>query len=146
MTETAVFTEVSTQHDFFTDWFSGNVPQDDHLFNQAVGNRLVPGFVNIQPAGVMLMRDDLMQQIREGYGKNPAFRIRVGNLQVHHQLPQSTILATYEEYQRGAQNSAPDNARLSTVLLRIADGGFKWLWVHETWLPKEQFTAGTFDF
>ncbi len=134
--ETAdIAAEITRLHDFFTRWFAGTIENDDGLFDTAVSNHLVEGFVNIQPAGTMLERDILLEQIRFGYGKNPAFNISVENVCLHHHMPGDILLVTYEEYQTGAMNSAPENGRLSTALLRPVNGKFEWLWVHETALP-----------
>jgi hypothetical protein len=135
--EIEIATEISRLHNFFTQWFAGAIPDDESMFDREVGDTLVDGFVNIQPAGTMLSRDILLEQIRSGHGKNPAFNISVENVRLHHHLPGDILLVTYEEYQQGAMNSASENGRLSTALLRPIDGRFEWLWVHETALPKE---------
>ncbi len=124
--------EISRLHDFFTNWIAALMPNDDALFEEAFEHRLAVEFVNIQPAGTMLDRDILLQQVKAAYGKNPAFRIKVGKVRIHQQLPGGILLVTYEEYQQGAKNSASENARLATALLRKVDGKFQWLWVHET--------------
>jgi hypothetical protein len=129
--------EITRLHDFFTQWFAGTIANDNDVFDREVSDTLVDGFVNIQPAGTMLSRDLLLEQIRSGHGKNPAFNISVENVRLHHHLPGDILLVTYEEYQQGAMNSASENGRLSTALLRPVDGRFEWLWVHETALPPE---------
>ena len=135
--ESEIAAEISRLHDFFTQWFAGTIANRDDIFDREVGDTLVDGFVNIQPAGTMLSRDELLEQIRSGHGKNPAFNISVKNVRLHHHLPGDIRLVTYEEYQQGAMNSAPENGRLSTALLRSVDEHFEWLWVHETALPAE---------
>jgi len=130
-----VVAEITRLHDFFTNWFAGKIPNDDDLLEHQLGQSLVSEFVNIQPKGTMLSRDFLLEQIRTGHGKNPAFKISIANVKIHQHLPGGILLATYEEYQQGAKNSAPENGRLSTVLLRPVDERFEWLWVHETALP-----------
>ncbi len=72
-----VAAEITRLHDFFTNWFAGNLPHDNDLFEREVSGALVPEFVNIQPAGTMLTREYLLGQINSGYGKNPAFQIHV---------------------------------------------------------------------
>ena len=133
--ELEIAAEITRLHDFFTHWFAGTIENSNALFDTEVSDCLVDGFVNIQPAGTMLSRDILLEQIRSGYGKNPAFNISVENVRLHHHMPGGILLVTYEEYQQGAMNSAAENGRLSTALLKPVDGKFEWLWVHETALP-----------
>lgn len=135
--ESEITAEITRLHDFFTQWFAGTIANDNDTFDREVGDALVDGFVNIQPAGTMLSRDVLLDQIRSGHGKNPAFNINVENVRLHHHLSDGVLLVTYEEYQQGAKNSASENGRLSTALLRPVDERFEWLWVHETALPAE---------
>ena len=92
-------------------------------------SRLHPTFVNIQPAGIALTRATLLDQLRRAWGKSPDFRIRVRNVALHASCDDTgVLLATYEEYQRGARNSArPDNARLSTALFaETGAGALEW--------------------
>ncbi len=146
VTNAQITNEITRLHDYFTNWFAGKTDGDSRSFDKYVRNHLAPEFVNIQPSGKMSNRDELLQQIQAGYGRNRAFCIRVGKVQIHQKLPGDIYLVTYEEYQRGAQNSRPENARLSTALLRLVGDGFEWLWVHETWLPQDQITSEMFDF
>lgn len=135
-----VAAEITRLHDFFTNWFAGKIPNDDDLFEREVGRSLVPEFVNIQPAGTMLARDYLLEQIKSGHGRNKAFQIDVENVEIHQHLPGGILLVTYEEHQKGAMNSASENGRLSTALLRKTGDQFEWLWVHETALPAPDTT------
>ena len=143
----AVAREIAALHLFFEQWLNGTLPDSEEVFAEGLERRLAPGFVNIQPAGLVLSRDDLIAQIRRGHGASPAFRIRVAEVAVQTSLEDaSLILATYREYQRGARNSASDNARISTVLLRRRDADFLWLHIHETWLPAEALPPNAFGF
>ena len=60
----------------------------------------------------------------------------------------SAVLATYEEYQKGARNSVrAENARLSTVLFeRKSDERLIWRHIHETWLPDDKHDPANFQF
>ena len=139
--------EIAALHLFFEQWLNGSLPDSDAVFAEGLERRLAPGFVNIQPAGLVLSRADLIGQIRRGHGASPDFRIRVGEVAVRQELEEASLIqATYQEYQRGALNSAADNARISSVLLRRQGTGFHWLHIHETWLPAEAIPAEAFDF
>lgn len=141
--------EIERLHRFLGDWLNGTAPGTDDAFAEGLENRLHPAFVNIQPAGVALGRDELLDQVRDGHGASPNFCIRIRNVVVRQSLDGAgTILATYEEYQKGARNSArSDNARLSSALFqREPNGRLAWLHIHETWLPEAKHAPVNFQF
>lgn len=141
----AVREEVEALHRFFVAWFSGACANDQALFQHEFLHRLDDAFVLVPPAGLLLTRDGLGDSIRAAYGTNPDFRIAIRNLHVRRTWD-GNLLATYEEWQRNALASTPpDNGRLASVLFATG-GGFKWLHVHETWLPAEVMQAGPYDF
>ena len=143
----AVAREIAALHLFLEQWFNGTLSDSDDVFAAGLERRLVPGFVYIQPAGLVLLRADLIEQIRPRHGASPEFRIRVAEIALQDSVGTGPlILATYHEYQRGARNSAADNARLSSVLLRREGADFRWLHIHETWLPAEALPADAFRF
>ncbi len=137
-TEHEVAAEIKQLHDFFTQWFAGTIAGELALFEHQLERRLAPGFINIQPGGRLLRREDLVAQIAGSHGANPAFGISIAAVELHHELENGILFASYEEYQSGAKNSPAENARLSTVLMRRSDAGFEWLSVHETWLPNQK--------
>ncbi len=65
-------------------------------------------------------------------------------------LPPQIVLATYEEWQKGALNSKPpNNGRVSSAVFlkdRSRPNGLMWLHVHETWLPEAVVSADPFSF
>ncbi len=138
--------EIIALHEFLAGWLNGTLSNDDTLFAQHLESRLVPGFINVQPSGAVLERAHLLRQIRGGYGLSPDFNIAIRNVVVRKEFGEGLTLATYEEYQRGAKNSAPRNARLSSVLMRPRDGMADWYSIHETWLPDDKHAAQHFDF
>ncbi len=138
---TAVREEIEALHRFISAWFRGETPNTDEAFATGMADRLTSGFVNIQPAGRVLERDDLLDSLRDGHGTNPAFRISISRTRLHHvDAAAGLVLATYVETQSGARHShPPTNARLSTVLMRrTGTGALEWLHVHETAVPVEQ--------
>ena len=64
---------------------------------------------------------------------------------IRHQL-ENHLLVTYTEWQTGARTyDRPRNGRLSTALMTWAEP-FRWLHVHETWLPQAEIDGADFDF
>lgn len=141
-----VTAEIVALHRALAAWLSGAEARDDRVFETSIAGRLAPGFYNIQPAGTVLLRDDLLRQLRAGHSKSPGFAIRIRNVALRARLADGWLVATYEEYQRGARNSAARNGRLSTALLRPGEPSGEWLAVHETWLPEEILDPSLFVF
>ena len=63
----------------------------------------------------------------------------------------------YEELQKGAKNSNPNNMRKTSVLLLREEGkggdkkekgksGWVWHHIHETWVPEKVLADASFDF
>ena len=146
--EDTVRREVEALHRFLEEWLNGTLPDDQAVFEAGIVRRLHPAFTNIQPAGRALSCGDLLRGLRQGHGGSPDFRIKVRNVALCGALEQDDlILATYEEYQKGARYSAPENARLSSVLFRRDPGGrLIWLHLQETWLPEENHAPEHFGF
>ena len=141
--ESDVRNEVEAVHRFFVDWFSGAAPEG--AFESRFVDRLDPDMVFIPPAGARVGFDALVSSIRKGRGSNPDFRVAIRKVQVHRVLDDH-IVATYEEWQRNALMSSPtDNGRIATVLFARAQS-FRWLHIHETWLPDAVMAAGPYDF
>ena len=144
--EQSVAAEIIALHAVLAGWLNGSLPNDAATFSAGIEDRLADGFFNIQPAGRVLGREELLAGLRAGHGMSPDFDIRIRDVVLRHRLPGGLVVATYEEYQRGARNSEPTNARLSTVVMRPGEPAASWLAVHETWLPQEQLSADLFDF
>lgn len=143
-----VLREVVELHRFFVDWFRGRCAGGEADYDRLFAARLAPSFAMVPPAGKIVTRADLLTGMREAYGSNPAFAIAIRNCELRWE-GERHLLATYEEWQRGAVHSKPsDNARMATVLLRRREGElpFEWLHLHETWMPEEDRAAGDFNF
>lgn len=135
--------EVESLHEFFVGWFRGTVAED--TFEAGFVSRMSPDITMIPPAGLVLSRDALAENLKTGYGKNPDFRIVIRNVVVRKVFP-GYVLATYEEWQRGAQSSKPaDNARIATALFTRSEP-LTWLHLHETWMPPASTPPEAFDF
>ena len=138
---TAVRAEIEAVHRFIAAWFRGEEPDTDEAFAAGLADRIAPGFINIQPAGLVHERDGLLASLRDGHGSNPEFRIAISETRLHHvDEGGGLILATYVETQSGARHShPPTNARISTVLMRRSGAGaLEWLHIHETAVPVDR--------
>lgn len=115
------------------------------MFRSEFTNHFDNDFLLIASNGTVLQLDVLSDSIRNGYGSNPDFRITIRNVLVRH-CWDGYLLVIYEEWQYGDKmSSLPNNGRIASVLFRT-HGDVKWLYVHETWLPKDIAEADVFDF
>ena len=132
-----VRTEIEAVHRFIAGWFRGDEPAGAEPFKAGLAARLVPGFINIQPAGRLLTREMLLPAIERGHGTNPRFEIEIRDVALRFVHAEGgLVLATYTELQYGAIHSTPaDNARVSTVLLERSQAGLLWHHIHETACP-----------
>lgn len=141
--------EIERLHRFLAEWLNGTLPGTEDVLKDGMTDYLHPGFINIQPAGVVLDRETILDQIRSAHGRSPEFRILIRNVRLHHVRGDgASLLATYEEYQRGARNSArSENVRLSTAIFaRTEDDRLTWLHIHETWMPDAAHAPEQFEF
>lgn len=135
--------EIEEIHAFFVKWYAGAVPAD--AFESAFVTRMDPDMVFVAPGGAVLDCAALTKAVRDGYGTNDDYGIAIRNVTVR-RMTDDHILATYEEWQRNATVTATgNNGRFSTVLLTRSEP-FRWLHVHETWLPGDVVAASAFDF
>ena len=128
--------EVAGLHQFFQDWSAGVLPDDDASyarFSDAMGE----GFEIVGPQGQRSDLAVLVDGLRGAHGTAKDAPARIWTrAETSREVGEGLWIATYEEWHE-SRGSAP-TGRLSTALLRedsSAPGGFKWLHVHETWLP-----------
>ena len=128
--------EVAELHDFFQQWFAGDLPETDEAFDR-YASVLADEFHIVSPAGRIMQRDTILEAVRAAHGsgggsvkiwiKNHTHRLTIGNV----------ALVTYEEWQTSGDET---RGRLSSALLRVKSGllnDLQWLHVHETWLPEK---------
>ena len=137
---------VEDLHTFFAGWFSAREAIGEAEFDTRFADRLAPGFINIQPSGEILERERIVEAIRAGRGASPDFDIAIAEVTMRGEPAPGLHLFTYVELQKGARNSARQNARLSTALVRETKDGPSWLIVHETGLDHDSLPPGAFDF
>ncbi len=128
--------EVLELHRFFEDWFNAVLTDSEEDFSR-FANVLADDFEIIGPGGDRVQRLDLLQRLRQSFGRNQSkpMRIWVENFSSR-PLAQGLQVVTYEEWQE--QPDGDKRGRLSTALLRRKldlPNGVEWVHVHETWLP-----------
>ncbi|NKB35579.1 MAG: hypothetical protein GKR93_00230 [Gammaproteobacteria bacterium] len=134
--------EVEELHQFFVDWFNGKA--DQSVFDEFT-SRFDSKVHYIGPGGALLDQTALTGFLAGARGIASDFRIAIRDVKVLHQSD-SHIIATYTEWQRHAVFSdRPESGRRTTVVLSKSKP-FRWLHIHETWLPEEIYKAGPYDF
>ena len=129
----AVTAEVEAFHAYLSAWFRGEIERDDTAFDRALSSRWPAGMVNIQPSGTAFPGEIILEKIRAEYGSNPGFTIAIHDVEivgVNRDDRREIVVATYVERQRGARQSAPENARRSSVWLERDAPGSDWRWLH----------------
>ncbi|MEM9061535.1 MAG: hypothetical protein AAGD13_13825 [Pseudomonadota bacterium] len=126
--EEDVIVEIERLHAFLSGWFRGEYAHE--AFEQGFANSLHEEFERVQPSGISLTRSTLLDAVGEAHGASPDFRITIAGARLIAAYP-GVLLATYEEHQTGARNSAARNHRRSTVLFE-AGKRLIWRYVHET--------------
>lgn len=126
--------EIEELHQFFQDWFNGDLPQTDASFAR-FADVMAPDFEMVVPNGRSVPIISLQPALRQRYNSWQNGRIWIKNVRVHWQK-RDLLLVVYEEWQAV---DGEENGRLSSVLLQQQPNlpnGLLWLYVHETWLPK----------
>lgn len=127
--------EIIELHQFFQDWYQGELEESEHEFNR-FARVMAEEFSIISPTGSINHRDAILEMVRHSYGswENRNGRIWIENVVMHWQDGDMCLL-TYEEWQEIDEHIT---ARLSSVLFRdqfATPHGVEWVHLHETWLP-----------
>ena len=135
--------EIDDLHVFFVEWFNGSA--DPGSYEERFVSRFDQSVIFVGPNGMLLEYEQLMAMMRDAHGSNPDFRIAIRDVTIRQQSGEQLVV-TYTEWQRNAKNSdEADNGRLSTAILTTTRP-FRWLHIHETWLPEDIAAAGPYDF
>lgn len=138
--------EVRELHDFFGEWYRGDVPERKGVarLDRALG----PEFTMVGPDGERHDRAAVVAGVRSGHGEragvgaerrarasdaDDAFEIAITSLSVADETADRCLL-TYEERHRGSA----ETARASAAWFEPdADAplGVRWTFLQETWLP-----------
>ena len=127
--------EVVELHQFFTQWFNGELTNDDASFAR-LAKALGPDFEIIGPDAHRLGQEAVLGAIRSGHGGRAegGFAIEVKNVQSR-SVGGGLVLVTYEEHQTRAGQV---RAWQSSALFRDLPGNpndVQWIHVQETYLP-----------
>lgn len=131
--------EIVELHQFFQDWFNGDIPADNAAFTRLT-SVLAPNFKIITPDGQIIRRDALLQRLQQAHQDQKGIRIWIEDVRVLQWLPQH-VLVTYQEWQE-SENQV--TVRQSSALFQETDNtpnGWRWLHVHETWRPESAQAA-----
>ena len=129
--------EVIDLHKFFEQWFKSEIENNDEVFAR-LEDALSEEFLLISPTGSVTSREQIISQIKDGYGSRKAdgipYRLWVQNI-VCRFVEDNLCLVIYEEWGEVAGDL---NARLSSALFRKNDqsaNGVEWVHVHEVSIP-----------
>ena len=126
----------------FERWFQGAVPNSDAAFASAFAP-LASDLTYVFPSGGHVEGEPFFRSLREGWGTNPAFRLR-SSRKTTRILWQSAevVLAQIVEMQDGATAVArPRHARRTTLFFLKDDDapfGLRLKHLHETFLPPDE--------
>jgi len=141
--------EIRELHEFFARWYNGALAKDEETFARFAG-LLAPDFHIITPDGNIHDWTATLDAVFGSWGRKRdvdspeaagPFQIEIRNVELRGGISGEAFIATYEEWQSGAEQTATGTAtgRLSTVIMRenaACPNGLEWLHVHETWLPE----------
>jgi hypothetical protein len=129
MTElSGVRTEIVRLHDFFEEWFNGVEGMSLAVFSEALDEQ----FFMVAPSGAKLSKTAVVSAVETQFGKDSA-QISIRNVEIEYSAG-SAVTATYEEHQIRGGNVSARITTVTMVIDRSAPGGYRWLFVHETWL------------
>ena len=141
--------EIIELHCFFEDWFGGYCENSEQVFSERLLDRMHADFSIILPGGMMIDGAGFWPEFMKLYGSNPDFHISIRDVRQKPQVVDSVYTVTYQEWQRNARQSRPENnGRLSSAVFvtdEHAPNGITWFHVHETWLPDPLIAAEPFD-
>jgi hypothetical protein len=127
---TNIALEINQLHQFFQDWFNGELTPSDEIFHRCE-KVLAPNFIMVQPDGHIIQHDALLKNLRKAHQSRSDFRIWIENVQIHFSVG-NVFLATYQEWQ---ESNGDVSARQSSALFLKSNStpnGVLWLHVHET--------------
>lgn len=124
----AVRIEIVRLHDFFQAWFNGVEGLSLSVLSDALDAR----FFMVAPSGAKIHKAAVVNRVEIQFGKESA-EINIRNVEIE-RVDGWAVTATYEEHQI---RDGDASTRLSTVTMvkdTDAPGGYRWLFVHETWI------------
>ncbi|MEE8485474.1 MAG: hypothetical protein V3S38_02815 [Acidimicrobiia bacterium] len=132
MSRDAVQGEVERQRRFFEDWFNG-------VEGRAIGelaDSLDDEFFIVSPNGTISDRSTIVKMVEEHWGSEPV-DIHIENVELKRDDP-GLLIATYKEYQNRRAESAVIASTVGLVADSTKPGGFRWIFVHESWIQSPE--------
>ncbi len=123
--------EIETLHIFFQEWFNGHLATDHALktFQEAFSK----DFKMISPEGSMQKREEVVQNIKNGWGRLKPIEISISDVQILFEN-KAVVIATYRECQ--TRNNIVTNLMSTVVFLKSQAGALQWLFVQETFVKE----------
>lgn len=140
--------EIHRQHDFFVDWLTAKVANEDVVFQDKCACVLASDMVLIPPSGEFIAQPELETKLRELYGcyEGRVFQLEARDFTVLQTITDEYCLVSYREWQN-LDHSEETTLRQSTALFRQKSAtphGVEWVHVHETWIqPPSSATKQT---
>jgi len=125
--------EVTELHQFFQDWFNGDLENTDTAFSR-FAQVMAPQFEIVGPDGKTTAREKLLPLLRGLHASRRAqsFRIEIKNVRSH-SLGSGLYLVSYEEWQYSGDETRHWQ---SSAIMRVSEGTpnrLAWEHVHETY-------------
>ncbi|MEV0390556.1 nuclear transport factor 2 family protein [Nonomuraea sp. NPDC050643] len=120
--------EVARHHRVIERWLSGAA---DRAGFGAFADAHAPGFTLAGPDGTVLSRGDVLTLVEAAHGTAPGLTIAIEGVRVVAESGDLVIVA-YEEWHRTGRTR---QGRRATAVLSRAQDTWRWLHLHETWLP-----------
>lgn len=128
MTRDAVVHEIERLHEFFEDWFSGVKSRSIVEF----ADSLDEAFFIVSPGGDVSDKAQIVEAVENHRGAWP-IEIQIENVHIRREDGE-LLIGTYEEHQSRATQSAVMVSTVGLAADATRPGGFRWLFVHESWL------------
>ncbi|MHA2503116.1 MAG: DUF4440 domain-containing protein [Candidatus Kariarchaeaceae archaeon] len=119
--------EIIDLHQFFEDWFTGEVKEDITRFDSV----MAPDFELISPSGQQINRQSIVDMIAQGYNSQTDRKIWVEDITCR--VQGDLVIATYYELQ---SYEGEHTKRISTAIFSYDPElpcSSLWHHVHETW-------------
>ncbi|MFV1970768.1 MAG: DUF4440 domain-containing protein [Acidimicrobiia bacterium] len=132
MTRNAIAHEIERLHQFFEDWFNGVRSRSIEEFSDALDET----FFIVSPMGDISDKARIVEAVDGRRGASPV-EIHIGNVRIR-RLEGELLISTYEERQIRETESTVMAATVGLVPDSSRPGGFRWIFVHESWLQQPE--------
>lgn len=126
-------TEARQLHDFFRDWYRGDIADTDENYAR-LADVLADDFQLITSGGFAVDRELMLQMMRGEHGTKPDIEMRTDNYRLRVEEG-DLILFTYQEH--GEAGGLAKSTLISVLMRRnpAAPNGVEWVHLHEVALP-----------